>query len=52
MFKSSHKDSDHQNLYGNQKAITEMPALKDENTDPLYKFKRNVALSTSYELYL
>ena len=46
------KDSELHTLYGNQKAVTEMPISEDQSSDPMYKFKRNVSLKPSYELYM
>jgi hypothetical protein len=53
MFNKPRRDSELQDLYTSEKAITDMSIRKvDESSDPMYKFKRNMDLSTAYELYL
>ena len=52
MFNKPRKDSELQDLYGNEKVITEIPVRAADDADPLYKFKKNFSLSTAYEVYL
>jgi hypothetical protein len=53
MFNKARKDSEHHDLYLAEKAITDIPLKRiDDGGDPDYKFKKNVNLSTAYELYL
>lgn len=53
MFNKVRKDSELYDLYGSEKAITEIPVRpQDCDADPFYKFKKNYNLSTAYEVYL
>lgn len=40
------KDSDHFDFYAREKTVEEAPTKAVSSEDPLYKFKKNVNLST------